>query len=753
MWGSVTFSATAQVQQESDRISGRVVERDAPEYGVVGATIRVEGTDRFTLADDDGEFSIAVPASASSTLVVEAPEFESRTVEFSETEREEPVEIGLDWKAIETATVTVVAPRIDPDPVATTRLTPREMNAAPHRNAEEVLRQVPGLTLLQHGSEGKGHQFFMRGFDATHGADLTSSVDGIPLNEWSNIHGQGYLDLGIILPEMISEVTVTKGPINLDQGAFAMAGSADYRLGVDRAARGFCGAYTIGTTNRHRLFAGYSPPDGTGSQFAGIGATYDDGFGEGRSLRRAIFNGRVRLLDLGDHGELHLLGLGGISRFDLPGPLRNEDIASGRVDFYDSYDPDSRGESARGITALTYDAAIGEHEVLITGYGGYRLLDVLQNTTGFLEFPDRGDRREQHQQTWSFGLLGQHEIELIDELSLRTGVGIRGDFFAQREDYVDRDVEVHAERRSLEGLQLLAHSYAGLRWAPSDELHFNAGARAALVRVDITDRLADDAESSGTLAVATPRLSAHWRPHKKWRLFAAYGRGYRPPEARAFSTFTPDRTGFEDDEDDRRSPEITVADTVEMGTSYDVTDALTASLSTYATFIERETVFDHVSGLNLELGSTRRVGAELHVHSHPLSWLELSGDLNVVDARFTDSGNRVPLVPWLTAGLRGIATHKSGWQAGLRILAIPSRPLPNGATGSALFTADATISYVWEWLRIGLELENLLNRQLREGEYHFASHWRPDEPPSEIPVLHTSAGPPFNARLTVEGRF
>ena len=62
---------------------------------------------------------------------------------------------------------------------------------------------------------------------------------------------------------------------------------------------------------------------------------------------------------------------------------------------------------------------------------------------------------------------------------------------------------------------------------------------------------------------------------------------------------------------------------------------------------------------------------------------------------------------------------------------------------------DATLGYHWRWLRLDLEVENVLNQQLREGEYHYASHWRPDEPASEIPVLHTTAGPPLNARLTL----
>jgi hypothetical protein len=66
---------------------------------------------------------------------------------------------------------------------------------------------------------------------------------------------------------------------------------------------------------------------------------------------------------------------------------------------------------------------------------------------------------------------------------------------------------------------------------------------------------------------------------------------------------------------------------------------------------------------------------------------------------------------------------------------------------------DATAGYGWRWLRLDLEVENVLNQQTREGEYHYASHWRPGDEPNEIPVVHYVAGPPLNARLSVSAVF
>src|SRR5690606_39056961 len=99
------------------------------------------------------------------------------------------------------ATVTATGPR--EETASTDEITARELRAVPVRTAEDALRLVPGLTLVQHGSEGKGQQFFLRGFDAEHGSGLELTLEGIPLNEWSNVHALGYLDLGLIIPEAI----------------------------------------------------------------------------------------------------------------------------------------------------------------------------------------------------------------------------------------------------------------------------------------------------------------------------------------------------------------------------------------------------------------------------------------------------------------------------------------------------------------------------------------------------------------------
>lgn len=611
------------------------------------------------------------------------------------------------------------------------------------------MRLVPGLTLVQHGSEGKGHQFFLRGFDAIHGADLELTVEGIPVNEWSNIHAQGYVDLGFIIPEVIESIEVTKGPFTLGQGAFAMAGSVEYRLGIPEEDRGERGTYIIGTTNRHRGLASYSPRGADGEDFIAVAVLHDEGFGQNREIDRGAIIGRSRLFQSSDRGTLSLLGSAYLARFALPGTLREADYQAGRIGFDDAYDHAGRGVSGRGLASLAYTWRDEAQQIQTKIYGGYRHLDLLENYTGFLVDPINGDRRRQQQDAWSFGAALVHDARPCRGLTLRTGLGTRGDVLDQSQQHVDQGEDLLATQRALDGVQAISHALAGLRWRPVDSLRLAAGARVDIAHVAVRDGLDDGARSSGTLFAVSPRATAEWRALERLRLFATYGRGFRPLEARAFTSFRPERVGLAEEVYDGGEATMTIADALELGTRWNPSRYLGARLSGFATLIERESVFDHVSGVNVELNPTRRLGAELEVTSNPLDWLTLGADVTYVDARFVDSKGPIPHAPWLVGGARLTVSLDCGIRAGLRFLGIASRHLPHGARGAPLFLLDAIVGYRWRWLRIDLELENLLSRRIREGEYHYASHWRPGAAPSRIPVVHYVAGPPLNARLGV----
>jgi iron complex outermembrane receptor protein len=192
---------------------------------------------------------------------------------------------------------------------------------------------------------------------------------------------------------------------------------------------------------------------------------------------------------------------------------------------------------------------------------------------------------------------------------------------------------------------------------------------------------------------------------------------------------------------------MTRSDAAEVGLRVG-TARVAVSLSAFATLIDRESLFDHVSGTNLELDGTRRLGGELTVTAKPRSWLELRADVTAVDARFDVTGNPVPGAPRLLA--QGEAHLSRGpWRGGVHAVYVGARPLAHGATGAATAVVDALVGWQRGALELGLQLDNVLGQRWFEGEYHFASRWDRNGPAAPLPKIHYSAGRPFGARLSL----
>lgn len=644
------------------------------------------------------------------------------------------------------AEVSVVGTRpAAPSPSATT-ITARQLRAFPHRTAEDALRLVPGVTLVQHGSEGKGYQLFVRGFDAVHGAGFAVSVLGIPQNEWSNVHAQGYVDLGFVMPEVISAVDVSKGPYSLQQGAFALAGSANYRLGLAAADTGLRVGATLGTTGRYRAVATYARPEAEGRDFVAVEATTDAGFGQNRAIEHASVLGLTEVVANPRLGRVSVLTAAHAAGFRLPGSLRDEDVVAGHRGFYDAYDDAQRGASERGLLGVLHEWQGAQGGVSTTVYGGFRRLELLENYTGVLVDPVQGDRRRQIQRTTQVGMNLEAEWDPVDALGVSTSVGAALDAFSQEQTHVGARLQNLERTRELAGTQLAAHVTSGAHFHPWTGFVVHAGMRLDLAHVDAEDALAERRTATGPLLHFSPRVALSYQPLNALELSAAYGRGFRPPEAQALVPGTPLPPGSALD-GASATPGMTSIDSAELGIRYRTSRFLAVRLNAFGNLMTREVVYDHISGQNLEFNGTRRLGVEAGLSSNPLSFLTLAADVTWVDARFQESQNPIHFAPWLVGGLHAVATHASGLRGGLRVLAMASRALPHGAVGSPLATVDLTAGYRAKTWDLDLALENPFDLALREGESMFASAFPPG-PPSALPARHFAAAAPRNARLT-----
>src|SRR6185295_10921920 len=112
------------------------------------------------------------------------------------------------------------------------RIDTQTLGAAPHQSAADLLATAPGVQVTHPEGDVVAQRVYLRGFDADHGQDIEFTVGAIPINQVSHLHGQGYADLNVIIPETVRSIRVVEGVYDPAQGDFAVAASVDYDLGV-----------------------------------------------------------------------------------------------------------------------------------------------------------------------------------------------------------------------------------------------------------------------------------------------------------------------------------------------------------------------------------------------------------------------------------------------------------------------------------------------------------------------------------------
>ena len=138
----------------------------------------------------------------------------------------------------------------------------------------ELLEVVPGLIVTQHTGDGKANQYFLRGFNLDHGTDFSTRLEGMSVNMPTHGHGQGYMDLNFVIPELVERVVYHKGTYYPEFGNFSAAGAADMRY-LDRVEPFV--SLTGGEDNYLRAIAGGSMPLAGGEILVALEHETNDG--------------------------------------------------------------------------------------------------------------------------------------------------------------------------------------------------------------------------------------------------------------------------------------------------------------------------------------------------------------------------------------------------------------------------------------------------------------------------------------------
>jgi TonB family protein len=662
------------------------------------------------------------------------------------------------------------------------------IEAAPRPTAADILKSVPGLHVMRPEGEAVAQRVYLRGFDADHGQDIQFSLGGtIPLNQPSHIHGQGYADLNVVIPETVRSVRVLEGVYDPHQGDFSVAGSADFDLGIE--ARGVRVTGSYGSFDTKRLVAVWAPPGQSEETFGAAVVRTTDGFGDG--VRGAVSGGAVGQYRFELPGDLsalvHASAYG--ARSNVAGVLRRDDIFARRVDFYDAYpDPTARSQSAaatRTQLAFTLQRAGDDGSESSLGiWSAYATFRSRLNFTGFTQrsrtqpaWAGRGDLIEQSNDDIGAGARAayrtrRHEIRPWLKAQLAIGGDLEVHAIDQAQNLVEApqnetwDRRVDASVRTLRAGAYVDGLLVISRWA-----RLRGGLRADFMAFDIDDRLGnlpapgrEPTNYPGFRRTAAgvawgPRATLEVDPLPVLRLFASYGQGYRSPQARQL-------------EEGEQAPFAKVH-SYEVGARWTYAPArITASLAAYQTRLSYDLAFDAEEGRLERTGPTTRTGLVANLSTGPIAGFSTGLSATFVRATLDapppatpenprptwSEGQLLPFVPPVV--VRADASYRrdllSLWgkplvaRAGFGATFLSPRPLPYGQQAQAVFVVDASLGIRRDFVELGLDATNLLGSRYADTEYSFVSQWHTSEAPSLLPARHIAAGAPLSilANLT-----
>ena len=622
----------------------------------------------------------------------------------------------------------------------------RDFLLLPRQTASDLLLNVPHLHISQHSGGGKGHQIFLRGFDAEHGEDLAVYLEGVPVNLPSHIHGIGYADLHFLVPEAVERIDLMKGPYDVRRGDFALAGSVDFGLRRDFADS--VSTTTYGSFNSFSQRLHLSPcPEGVDCAFS---AEYfhTDGFTRhglwdgGRFLGRA--GGRLAGLDL------HLLAGAYVSAWDSADTIPLALVESGELGFYDGVD-DSDGGRSRRLHVSAHLEKRGRHSLLKAVLYGVRTTGTIySNYTYFLKSPERGDQTEQGDDRVYFGGKAEFTRTLFPvglELVLRSGAEYRGDLAAigqwrtkqrQRWDLVtDFDAGVHSIGTWL-GAEFLPARWCRLVFGGRyDHFFFLLEGVEDLQRPSGYVDEEVPLEGRASLGILSPKAALIVSLLPQWDLFFNYGRGFHSPDIRDVvrnsDAAIPDAHFGE------------VSSRVRMGSRLDL------AASVWTARVQDEVFFDPDLGRSVGQGKSRRLGGEVEVRFAPVDFVLLYADCGYTDARLVTTDKPVVGAPrWMFTGgaaLRGLL----GFSGNVRLRHIGERPLDGGQYSEAATVVDLLAGWDWKWLGLGLTIENLLGVRWQDSQFYYRSRPRPDVAEPQ-PGRHFTPGTPFAFKGTLTFR-
>lgn len=605
------------------------------------------------------------------------------------------------------AEVTVVARRLDLLGSATTAsegvVADEEIQLLPAYRPGQILETVPGLIVTLHSGEGKANQFLMRGYNLDHGTDLQTFVDGMPINQPTHAHGQGYTDLNFMIPELADALSYTKGPYYAAVGDFGAVGSVhvSYR---DEIADQL--SATVGTLGFQRTFAAGSWALGDGRLLAATEVQHYDGpFTTPDDARKVNAVLRYSSADESNGYSVTAMLYHQLWTNTTDIPLRA--IAEGLVpNRFGTLDPTDGGRAWRSSLSFESHSLLGAGQLTTSAYFIDNQLHIYNDFTHFLVNPVFGDQEDQFENRRSFG--GQADFAWPVSLGaianqVSAGVLTRADILrvgrlptadqmplssaADPPSFYDDDqVYLFAGAAYV---QAITHWTEALRSVLGIREDYQHG-----TDVDYLSALHEMAgySNGGTArqGLPQPKASLIYTVSPLLEVYASAGRGFHSADIRGVNQDTSVNLGLP------HTALLARQEGQELGVRAAPSSALTATFAVYNLWQQSETILDPDVGQDSAGPPSRRYGFELNVTYQINRWLEFYGSVSGNHTRFTrpfddgtgHEGTYITDAPAVTGSLALYITGFGPWSGGLDYRYLGSYPLSSGPCVDAAAVHD-----------------------------------------------------------------
>lgn len=627
----------------------------------------------------------------------------------------------------------------------------------PKNSAQDMLRLVPGLFIAQHAGGGKAEQVFIRGFDCDHGTDVATYVDGMPVNMPSHGHGQGYMDLHFLIPEVVEGMQIFKGPYSPKFGDFATGAAVNFKTldSLDHNLIQLESAYfpEISNLGASRGLAMLQLPQiasKISSYFAADVINSRGYFEQSQKLKRVSLFSKTTLA-ITDHSHLHL-SIGGFgSSWNATGQVPERAVNAGLISRFGSIDNSEGGTTQRNNVSVTYHTQVDASEFDVQAYSSQYRFKLFSNFTFFLDDTINGDEIEQDDNRTIHGLIAHYSIaHKLGNMNNRFTLG--GSY---RADEIENQLWHAVKRTRLEARasanihERSTGIYANEVFRFSDHFRAELGARYDYFIFDVDDLLPSDSNHTNYSGynyqtLLSPKLNLIYTVNDCLQFFLNLGSGFHSNDARSVVQ----------QQDQHELPRSVGA---EVGTLFHLGKKFVASAALWWLDTENELVYVGDDGTTEDKGPSRRTGIDISARYQLTSWLFADADLNLSKSVFTDKlyGEKlnndyyVPLAPTATSAGGLTAKFNGGLEAGVRYRYLGTRPAneDNSVTTRGYNVFDLSVNYKRKNYKVVLVIENLTNTKWNEAQFDTESRL-PFETQS-VDELHYTPGTPFSAKLIV----